>query len=72
MSRKGVGKLRHIEVRRVWLQDLVEQCRIMVHKVQGTINPSDLLTKPFYLHDIHRLSALANLHVEDKGHSLKD
>ena len=44
--RSGIGKVRHLAVAQLWVQDLVrsKQCRLF--KVLGTENPADLLTKP--------------------------
>ena len=45
-SRKGLGKVRHMEVRHLWLQEVVREKRITMVKVDGRINPADTLTKP--------------------------
>ena len=45
-SRKGLGKLRHLETKWLWVQDVVRSGRIRVRKVGGTSNPADILTKP--------------------------
>ena len=44
-SRRGAGKMRHIEVRWFWLQEEVRSGRVIVKKVQGIYNPADLMTK---------------------------
>ena len=38
-------KVRHLEVAYLWLQDLTREGRIMVKKIPGQLNPSDLMTK---------------------------
>ena len=43
--RRGIGKVRHLEVNQLWLQDKVRSGEIMVEKVGGKINISDALTK---------------------------
>jgi hypothetical protein len=45
MTRRGLGKLRHIEVGYLWLQDAVAEKRLLVHKCKGEDNPADLGTK---------------------------
>ena len=45
LSRHGLGKLRHIEVSELWLQELVKDKRIKLNKVLGTNNPADMMTK---------------------------
>ena len=45
-SRRGLGKVRHIELSQLWLQDKVARDEISVVKVSGNDNFSDSLTKP--------------------------
>ena len=45
-SRRGLGKLRHIELKYLWVQELVQDRRIMIKKIDGLNNPADCLTKP--------------------------
>ena len=44
-SRRGLGKVRHIELCELWLQDQVARGRIIVNKIRGDDNFSDSLTK---------------------------
>jgi hypothetical protein len=44
-SRKGLGKIRHIEVSQLWLQDRVSRGEIVVTKVKTEDNLADALTK---------------------------
>ena len=44
-SRRGLGKVRHIEVNQLWLQEKVANKVITVVKIKGTENPADALTK---------------------------
>ena len=44
--RQGIGKVRHLEVRYLWLQDKVRRGKIKLVKVWGKENPADVLTKP--------------------------
>ena len=50
-SRQGVGKVRHLEVRYLWLQDLVKSGTVRISKVWGKLNPADVLTKPMSFED---------------------
>ena len=43
--RRGVGKVRHIEVHQLWLQDRIGRGDIRVIRVEGNENPADALTK---------------------------
>ena len=45
-SRTGLGKVRHIEVRFLWLQEVVKAGRIELRKIPGERNPADVMTKP--------------------------
>ena len=45
-SRRGLGKMCHLEVRYLWLQEVVRSGRLQLKKVRGTDNPADVLTKP--------------------------
>jgi hypothetical protein len=44
--RSGIGKVRHLAVAQLWVQDLVRSKECSLHKVLGTENPADLMTKP--------------------------
>ncbi len=46
LQRKGVGKQRHMEVKILWSQDMCEKCRVIVVKIKGDDNTSDIGTKP--------------------------
>ena len=45
VGRQGMGMMKHLEIRDLWLQKEVKECKVVVHKVLGTENPSDLGTK---------------------------
>ena len=45
VSRRGLGKMRHLELRDLWLQREVGDGKVVVKKVPGTENPSDAMTK---------------------------
>ena len=44
-QRQGPGKVRHLSIRNLWIQDLVEKRIVQISKIQGTENVADLLTK---------------------------
>ena len=44
-SRRGLGKVRHIEVNQLWLQEHVAIGKIFVQEVPGQTDISDCLTK---------------------------
>lgn len=43
--RRGVGKVRHLEVRTLWLQDQVEHGGTRIMKIPGDTNTADVCTK---------------------------
>ena len=45
VGRQGLGMMKHLEIRDLWLQKEVRDGRVIVSKVLGTENPSDLGTK---------------------------
>ena len=45
IQREGLGKLRHIRVQYLWIQDRIRGGDLEAHKVPGTSNPADLMTK---------------------------
>ena len=61
VSRLGVGRVRHMEVRFLWVQELVNEGKIVVKKVHTTKNPADLLTKPVSLSVAQELFSRAGL-----------
>ena len=44
-NRKGSGKLRHINIRMLWIQEQERKALIETKKVRGEVNPADLMTK---------------------------
>ena len=45
INRKGLGKLRHIDIGHLWIQEVAARGRPKFHKVLGKENPADLYTK---------------------------
>merc|ERR1711989_157497 len=44
-DRKGCGKLRHVRIGHLWVQELAERRDVRYVKVRGDANPADLFTK---------------------------
>ena len=44
-ARKGVGKVKHLSLRKLWLQDAVQEKRLKVYKVHTEVNWADLGTR---------------------------
>ena len=45
IARRGVGKVRHLDTRMLWIQDSRIRQGILHHKIDGSDNPSDAMTK---------------------------
>ena len=46
LHRRGLGKLRHVEVEELWLQQEISKKKVSVTKIKGTENTADIGTKP--------------------------
>ena len=44
-GRSGIGRVRHLEVAGLWIQDRVRLGDLTLHKIHGPDNPADLMTK---------------------------
>ena len=62
--RLGAGRVRHMEVRFLWLQDIVAKKRVELKKVHGKANPADVLTKPLSHNVVRELVQLCMLSFE--------
>ena len=56
VSRKGNGKLRHVRVGHLWIQEKASSGEISYRKVRGETNPADLLTKSLPAHKVAAFS----------------
>ena len=45
-TRRGLGKLRHVELKWLWVQDMVKEGRVKLRTVRGDENVADHLSKP--------------------------
>ena len=60
IRRAGIGKLRHLNVRYLWVQDQVKSERLGLKKVAGADNPADIATK-------HLNADIMRKHLESLG-----
>ena len=44
-NRVGIGKIRHLAVHLLWLQEKIRSGDICIHKVDGSSNVADVMTK---------------------------
>ena len=64
MSRLGVGTVRHLEVKTLWIQELVHARRIFVEKIKGEHNVADIGTKPLSKDMFERCRVELGIHDE--------
>jgi hypothetical protein len=57
VSTRGLGRMRHVEVKLLWLQEMVQKGRIRVGKVHGATNVADVLTKYHSAEAMYRILA---------------
>jgi len=68
--RKGVGKVKHLETRTLWVQDQIARGRIKLSKIDGNFNPADLMTKYLSGPRITQLVQLLPLRFKQGRHKL--
>ena len=64
-NRKGAGKLRHINISTLWIQEKQDLHQLEMRKVLGTDNPVDLMTKYF-------TRSVIDTHLQFMGHDRAD
>ena len=61
VQRSGVGRLKHVSIKHMFLQQLLRQKVFSIHKVPTRVNPADLNTKKLSLERRKFLAILAGL-----------
>ena len=69
-ARKGLGKVRHIEVNQLWFQDKVGKGEIEVRKVSGGTNIADALTKHVEAEKVKRHCEAIGTEIRGSRHSI--
>ena len=69
-SRRGLGKVRHIEVSQLWLQQRVASGDLKVQKVDGVSNLADALTKHLQHGPLEGHMVSVNLEIRGGRHVL--
>ena len=67
VCRRGLGRMRHLEIRDLWLQKEVLEGKVKVVKLKGTENPADLMTKVLSIKEIDSRLAGMGLRAEWVG-----
>ena len=63
VCRRGLGRMRHLQVRDLWLQKEARHGNVEVSKIRGDQNPADLMTKVLGEKDIEDRLTGMNLRV---------
>ena len=64
-KRQGLGRVRHLATADLWLQQRVKAKELLLFKVPGKENPSDLMTKYKSLPEIVRFLQMLGIRSED-------
>ena len=64
-NRRGLGKVRHIAVNQLWIQDRIAKGDLTISKVNGKENLADILTKHVNSEDIR-------VHLHMTGQTVKE
>ena len=59
--RRGLGKIRHLDTTDLWCQEKVRTGAVTLHKVLGTENPADIMTKYTDRSVLEKMLGLMNL-----------
>ena len=63
LQRVGVGKLKHLEVKILWVQELVQAERVYITRVRREANASDLMTHGCTVADMFRHLSGLDIHL---------
>ena len=66
-NRRGLGRMKHIDVKCLWLQECVAQQKLVLQPVKSEDNPADVGTKHVSAGRLHVLFNLLRLHVEKEA-----
>ena len=64
ISRRGLGKMRHVELRDLWIQQEVGEGKVRVVKIDGKANPADVGTKFLSAAELAEKLAVLNLYLQ--------
>ena len=69
IARRGLGKVRHLDVSHLWIQEIVAKKEVKYEKVAGSKNPADLFTKGTLTQQVieSHTQALSNDFVEGRA-----
>ena len=63
VNRKGAGRLRHVRVAKLWIQQLQEDGDLRYRKVKGTQNSADTITKYLNSSEINKYLEMLGIDI---------
>ena len=63
----GLGRMKHVELRFLFVKDLLKRERVTLRKIPGTENPADLGTKVLYVNTHRHLCSITGLEPSETG-----
>ena len=69
-SRRGVGRVRHLHTRVLWVQEVVARRELTIVKVPGVENPADMETKHLAQREMRECLKRAGCHIT--GRTVED
>ena len=63
VNRSGVGRVRHLDVKDLWVQERVKRGFFTIVRVPGDSNPADVATKPLVVAELQDKISLVNAHI---------
>ena len=63
VNRSGVGRVRHLDVKDLWVQERVKRGFFTIVRVLGDSNPADVATKPLAVAELQDKISLVNAHI---------
>ena len=70
VCRTGIGRVRHLETRLMWVQEAVSTGRVKTMKIPGKVNIADFLTKGVSQEEIEAALTLMNGQFADPNDAL--
>ena len=65
VRRLGLGKVRHLAIGDLWVQEIARSGQVEYRRIGGAINPADLMTKGLGPEVLRRLSSMLGLEARD-------
>ena len=69
VMRHGIGKIKHLHVKQMWVQEKSREGSLLVRKVSRSVNPADLMTHHFTDQEaMNHLTLMGAVRIPKSGH----